>query len=99
MERIHIYAPASTAKRIEAGDCPDCERRKRRPRSRFLAFFTPWYGWRSTCLRCGREWADGEWMPLEFCRGVREINIQAAKKLWREMPPVSANHWGLEGLE
>ena len=61
-----------------------------------LQFFTPWYGWGSTCMRCGREFADGEWLALPFARGVRKRNIDAAKRKWRKLPPVSNNHYGIE---
>lgn len=88
---IHIYAPRATAKRAHGTTCPDCRRR-----TWLLQFFTPWYGWHSTCLRCGREWADGEWLRLDFVRGVRQRNIEAAKKRWRALPPVSANHYGVD---
>lgn len=88
---VHIYAPQATAKKAFATTCPDCKRR-----TRMLARFTPWYGWDSTCLRCGRSWCDGEWMPLPFMRGARQHNIDEAKKYWRRMPPVRANHWGMD---
>jgi len=88
---VHIHAPASTAKKAHGGTCPDCKRR-----SWFVGFHTPWYGWDTTCLRCGRKWADDEWMPLPFMRGARQQNIEAAKKQWRRMPPVSQNHWGMD---
>lgn len=87
----HIHAPRATYKRAKAGRCNDCERR-----TRFVEFFTPWYGWDSTCLRCGRNWKDGEWMALPFMRGARQHNIDHAKGYWRRMPPVSANHWGID---
>ena len=35
-------------------------------------------------------------MPLEFCRGSRQKNIDAAKNKYRKMPPRSENHYGLE---
>lgn len=90
MTHVHIHAPRQTAKAVTAGDCPDCKKR-----SRFLGFFTPWYGWDTTCLRCGRRWQDGEWTPLDFMRGVRQRNIDATKRHWRAMPPVSENHFGI----
>lgn len=90
MSEIHIHAPAATAKACDIMHCTDCNRR-----TRYLSFFTPWYGWDSTCIRCGRNWMDGEWMPLPFMRGAREHNIQRAKAFWRRMPPVSANHFGV----
>ena len=75
---VHIHAPKPTDKRIRIHVCPDCKKR-----SRFICFFTEWYGWDSTCLRCGREWQDGEWCDLPFMRGARQKNIDAAKKRWR----------------
>ncbi len=86
----HIHAPIATAKLAVATTCPDCGKR-----TRMLAFFTPWYGWQSTCIRCGRQWCDSEWMPLDFARGVRQQNIERAKRRWRSMPPIKANHFGL----
>jgi NMD protein affecting ribosome stability and mRNA decay len=91
MSIVHIHAPKATAKRVIAGHCPDCKKR-----SRFLVFHTPWYGNNQTCLRCGREWADGEWMRFPFVRGAREASIATAKMRWRRMPPVSENHFGIE---
>ena len=88
---IHIYAPRSTAKTVRAQVCPDCKKR-----TRILSFFTPWYGNDDTCLRCGRKWADGEWMPLEFSRFARAKNIANAKRIWRAMPPMSENHYGID---
>ena len=89
MTYIHIHATAATAKEAVATTCPDCKRR-----TRMLAFFTPWYGWESTCIRCGREFGDGEWLPLPFNRFCRKENVAAAKSLWRKMPPKSQNHFG-----
>ena len=91
---IHIYAPASTAKTISVGICPDCGKR-----TRYLHFFTPYIGDDATCLRCGREWMDGQWMPLLFVRGSRIKSIENAKRRWRGMPPVSENHYGIELVE
>lgn len=91
MTYVHIHAPKATAKSILRCVCHDCKKN-----TRLLQFFTPWYGWESTCIRCGRRWSDGEWMPLDFYRGVRKHNIEMAKAYWRKMPPVSENHWGLE---
>lgn len=88
MSEVHIYAPAATAKKASAATCPDCKKR-----TRMLAFFTPWHGWHSTCLRCGREWMDGEWAALEFARGARQRNIDAAKRRWRAMPPKDATYF------
>jgi len=35
-------------------------------------------------------------MPLGFYRGVRQKSIDCAKKHWRRLPPVSANHYGID---
>ena len=65
-------------KQIVAAKCPDCEKR-----TRMLQFFQEWYGWYSTCLRCGRQWDDGQRIPLEFSRYARRNNIENAKRRWR----------------
>lgn len=88
---IHIHAPSATSKNAVAGTCLDCKKR-----TRFLTFFTPWYGIDSTCIRCGRQWQDGQWMGLEFARRSRALNVENAKKRWRLMPSVSENHYGIE---
>ena len=89
-QHIHIHAPRATAKAVIVDTCPDCKKR-----TRLLSFFTPWYGNDSTCLKCGRQWMDGEWIPLDFVRGIRQHNIERAKRLWRAMPPVGMNHYGV----
>lgn len=91
MNGIYIHSPRAIAKKTHGDTCPDCKQR-----TRFVGFFTPWYGWDSTCLRCGRNLKDGEWMALPFMRGARQHNIDHAKRLWRAMPPVAANHYGLD---
>ncbi len=87
---IHIHAPQITAKAIHKTECPDCKER-----TAMLQYYTPWYGWDSTCLKCGRNWCDGEWMSLEFVRQSRQKSINYAKQLWRKLPPVSENHYGI----
>lgn len=77
MSVIHIYAPQPDIRKITAGTCPDCKRR-----TRFIAFHVEWYGWDSTCLRCGRRWQNGEWMHLDFVRGSRQKSVQRAKARW-----------------
>ena len=75
---VHIYAPPAISRFIRSGVCPDCKKR-----TRFIGWCYEWHGASSTCLRCGREWQDGEWMPLPFMRGARERNIAKAKRRWR----------------
>lgn len=83
---IHVHAPKSTDRAINTQECGDCKKR-----SRFIHIFTPWYGWDSTCLKCGRSWADGEWMALPFMRGSRQRNIDYAKKRYRNMVKESSH--------
>lgn len=92
MTIIHIHAPRATAKTTRAVVCPDCKRW-----TRLLQFFTPWYGWDMTCIRCGREWMDGEWTRLCFEPQSRQKSIARAKALWRAMPPKTENHYGIDG--
>jgi hypothetical protein len=66
--------------------CPDCKRR-----APFVQCFQEWYGWSSTCLRCGRHWEDGEWCPLPFMRGAREASKDAARRRWRRGISPSCN--------
>ena len=86
---VHIHAPTVTAKSISKVQCPDCKKR-----TAMISFFTPWYGWDSTCILCGRNWQDGEWMDLDFVRQSRQKSISAAKAKWRALPPISENHYG-----
>lgn len=76
---IFVCSPQPIKRRIVIGVCPDCKKR-----TRFLCFCVEWYGWGKTCLRCGREWNDGEWTALPFERGARQNNIAAAKRRWRK---------------
>lgn len=87
MTVLHIHAPAPVCKFVHSGTCPDCKRR-----SRFIGFEYEWYGADKTCLRCGRQWSDGEWMALPFMRGARQHNIDAAKRRWRRVQPTEATH-------
>ena len=63
-----------------------------------LSFFTPWYGWDSTCIKCGRNWQDGEWTDLDFVRQSRQKSIDRAKNLWRRMPATTENHYGIDAV-
>ena len=41
-------------------------------------------------MNCGRQWSDGEWLPLDFYRGVRKENINSAKRLWRKLKDIGS---------
>ena len=83
---IHIYAPVPDVMNIHAGVCPDCKRH-----TRFILFTFAFHGTNATCLRCGREWSDGECQPLPFERGIRQKNIASAKKWWRTYTEMKKN--------
>lgn len=75
---LYIHWTKTHARGIDRKHCPDCKR------DSFIAWFhQEWYGVDQTCLRCGRQWQDGEWCPLAFYRHARRDNIRAAKKRWR----------------
>ncbi len=79
MASVHIYRPAVACKSKTRAKCPDC-----REESIFVGFHVVWHGWDDTCLRCGRSFADGEWMELAFQRGIRSKMISRARRRWRE---------------
>lgn len=80
MPTVHIYTPPVIRRFVLTRTCPDCKKR-----TRMLGFGYEWHGASVTCLRCGREWQDGEWMPLPFMRGSRAHNIANAKEWWRRI--------------
>ena len=84
MSDLHICAPPVTDRRARVTECPDCKKP-----SLVLTFYFEWYGPDSTCLRCGRRWSDGEWMPLPFERGARRNSIKSAMKHWRALRDAS----------
>ena len=67
-------------KSIHITKCPDCGRR-----TIMLQFYNSWYGWESTCIKCGRKWINSEWMPLPWEPGIRKRRIKEAKKKWRSV--------------
>jgi hypothetical protein len=77
---IHIYAPPVVDRAVHRATCLDCKKT-----TRMLSFFQDWHGWHSTCIHCGRQWDGGEWLELEFRRGVRKQNIANAKRRWRRL--------------
>ena len=75
---IHIHAPSPVKTALTSAVCPDCGKH-----TRMIGLLYEWYGWDSTCLRCGRHWSDGEWMPLDFVPGARRKSIESAKRAYR----------------
>lgn len=78
MTHLHIHAPQPTDRRLDRMSCPTCSRR-----TYFAQWFTPWYGWDSTCLRCGDSWQDGEREQRPFMPKWRQKSIDSAKVRWR----------------
>lgn len=77
MSTVHICAPQGF--RFEhGGTCPDCGKR-----TWFIGVSYEWYGPDMWCLRCGRRWSDGEWMPLDFVPQSRQRSIEAGKRAYR----------------
>ena len=62
--------------------CPSCTFR-----TTHVGFFAEWYGWHVTCLNCGEEWQDGEWVERPFAPHWRQDNIAAARKQWKMEEP------------
>ena len=75
---VHVCAPPAAEAKIFRQKCPTCERRVY-----FVGFFTPWYGWSKTCLRCGEQWEDGERMDRPLMRGWREKSKVRARARFR----------------
>jgi len=75
---IHISWTQTHDRNASIKFCPDCKKR-----SVFVSFFQEWYGWDTTCLRCGRNWIDGEWQDLDFYRYARRDSKQAARSRWK----------------
>lgn len=77
---IHINRTRHSIFRLDRSHCPTCERR-----TFFAAFFQDWYGWDSTCLRCGERWQDGEMCERPFLRGWRKKSIEDTKRHYRRL--------------
>ena len=58
--------------------CIGCDRN-----SFFVDSFQEWYGWNGTCLKCGEQYSDEEWLPRPFARAWRQRNIEHAREHWR----------------
>lgn len=78
MSTVHINAPRPVELFIRSGRCLDCKKF-----TRFIGLGFEWYGSNQTCLRCGREWNDGQWNALPSHRYARRESVENAKKVWR----------------
>lgn len=75
---LHLHAPSADRAEINRGDCPTCAKA-----TRFVEIHVPWYGWTSSCLRCGDSWQDGERLERPFARGWRPRAIEEARARYR----------------
>lgn len=82
MSLVHIHAPQASMRHLGRIFCPNCKKR-----SFAASWFTEWYGWDSTCLRCGDSWQDGAMCDRPFMRGWRKKSIAAAIARWRRGAP------------
>ncbi len=82
---LHVHAPTPSLAELKRGACPDCGKR-----SAFVQLWAEWYGWDETCLRCGRNWQDGECIALAFCRTARADSIARAKRAYRRVRRATA---------
>jgi hypothetical protein len=72
---FHIHAPEAIEHQTVNILCCDCNRV-----TPFSASFFEWYGWTVTCLTCGRQASDGQWMGGDGKRG-RIHNIMRAMSM------------------
>ena len=79
---IHINFTRYSRRDLSRGDCPTCKRK-----TFFVAFFQEWYGWDSTCLKCGERWTDGEMHERPFMPKWRQKSIESEKRAWRKYLP------------
>lgn len=75
---LHINIPRYDVVKKIRNMCPDCKKRTYK-----LVTHQEWYGVDVTCLSCGRNWQDGEWVALDFYRFARRDNISRAKTIWK----------------
>lgn len=77
-DTIHVCVLQIKTCKLVRQVCLDCKKR-----SIFVCLYYEWYGPSITCLNCGRNWQDGEWMPFMFSRSARQRSINSAKEAYR----------------
>jgi hypothetical protein len=76
--QVHINYTRYSDVDLSKHYCPTCDKQ-----TFFTAFFQDYYGWDSTCLKCGEHWCDGEMSERPFARGWRKDSIKRAKAAYR----------------
>jgi len=79
---VHVYAPAPAERMVRWSTCPDCCKR-----SPFAVLLYEWHGADSTCMRCGRNFQDGQWCRLDLVRDARRKSKDAARAAWKRAKP------------
>lgn len=74
---MHICRPKISDVRRRKALCPTCGGIRV-----MIEWFEEWYGWNSTCIRCGEQWQDAEPVERPFAPRWRQKNIRAALDLW-----------------
>lgn len=83
---IHINVTRYDRVSILRFDCIHCEK------SRFFVVASQeWYGRIGTCLKCGEQFGDDEWLARPFARGWRKENIANAKKVFRQRKGIASD--------
>lgn len=77
---LHICWRKPSDRSMQSGTCLDCKKR-----TWFIRLLYDWEGWYSTCIKCGRQWFNGDWQALEFSRNSRRDNIESAKYDYRSL--------------
>lgn len=75
---VHVHIPKATDRKLHRIQCPTCNRR-----TYAMSWFVPWYGWDTTCFKCGDAWQDGEMVGRPFRPRWRADRIARAKRRWR----------------
>lgn len=76
---LHVNHVRYSEARLAREHCPNCKKR-----TFFVSFFQDYYGWDSTCLRCGDSWQGSEMRERPFERGWRERRVKEAKDAYRK---------------
>lgn len=86
---IHIKYVRYSKKCCAREFCPTCNKN-----TFFVSLFEEWYGWDSTCLKCGDRWQSGELCPRPFARGWRKKSIEQAKRWYKKLAALAAESEG-----
>ncbi len=76
---VHINFCRYDLVALKRGHCPTCDKK-----TFFVSLHQDWYGWDSTCLKCGEHWQDGEMSERPFERAWRKRRIEQARASYRK---------------